>query len=191
MLVLFVISVSWLGQIRAEDKRRNRSRARTSTFMLYTWLHLLFFKSHYVSPLKFREAKRRPAYCQNLAVGSQTIERQSSISSMKQESTPWTSLLTYQVKCFQGSYVHVWFYVRLPDCIIWSRLERRSWRLQSFQILGCFFFFFCKIMTSHIALWPSSSFANYILPEYVPLTLHLDKVLFSFSLFPPETVWWS
>lgn len=30
-------------------------------------------------------------------------------------------------------------------------------------------------------IWPSSSFVNYILPEYVPRSLNLDKVVFFFT----------
>lgn len=46
-----------------------------------------------------------------------------------------------------------------------------------------FFWSFFFVMMLHVSCWPSSSFANYILLEYIPLSFSLDKVLFSFSLF--------
>lgn len=95
------------------------------------------------------------------------------LPSMKQESTSWTSLLTDQVKCSQSSCVNVWFYVRLPDGIIWNRLKIRFWCFQNPLV------FFCKSMM--LRIWPSSSFVNYILPEYVPLSLNLDQVVFFFT----------
>lgn len=45
------------------------------------------------------------------------------------------------------------------------------------------FFWSFFVMMLHSSCWPSSSFANYILLEYIPLSFNLDKVLFSFSLF--------
>lgn len=99
---------------------------------------------------------------------------------MKQESTLWTSLLIYQVKCFQGSCMHVWFCIRLLNCIIWNRLKIKSWC--SWSLVYGPWVFFCKSMSLHTALWTSSSFANYIFPEYISLSLNLDEVLFSFSL---------
>lgn len=153
--------------------------------MLHTRLHLLFFKSHYLSPLKFSEAKRRPVYCQNLAVGSQVIERQSSISSTIYETGIHATDISANVPSEMLSSLVLHKVTQL------HYLEQIKNKVLMFAVIQNPWVYFCKSMMLRIAVWPSSSFANYILPEYIPPSLSLDKVLFSFSLFPPETVWCS